>query len=285
MYEVPLSVNELWQKIREEAQGLVEHEPLLASFYHATIIGHSDLRGALSFLLASKLADEVVSAVALREIIEQAYGAESELIDAACADIQAVCTRDPAVEQFSTVLLYLKGFQALQAYRVAHWMWQQGRRSLALYIQSRVSTIFQVDIHPAARIGFGVMFDHATGIVVGETCVIENDVSILQSVTLGGTGKESGDRHPKIRKGVMIGAGSKILGNIEVGECARVGAGSVVLSAVPPHTTVVGVPATVVGCAGCDTPALDMDQTIRNSAPECSGDKNDSTAPCNRKQA
>ncbi|KEA64982.1 Serine acetyltransferase [Marinobacterium lacunae] len=285
MYEMPLSVDELWQKIRGEAHGLVEHEPLLASFFHATIIGHSDLRGALSFLLASKLADEVVSAVALREIIEQAYGAESELIEAACADIQAVCTRDPAVEHYSTVLLYLKGFQAIQAYRVAHWMWLQGRRSLALYIQSRVSTIFQVDIHPAAIIGFGVMFDHATGIVVGETCVIENDVSILQSVTLGGTGKESGDRHPKIRKGVMIGAGSKILGNIEVGECARVGAGSVVLSPVPPHTTVVGVPAAVVGCAGCDTPALDMDQTIQKSEPECSGDKSSADARCNRKQA
>lgn len=285
MYEMPLSVDELWAKIREDARGLVECEPLLASFYHATIIGHTDLRGAMSFLLSSKLADEVVSAMALREIIEQAYEADEGLIEAACADIQAVCTRDPAVERYSTVLLYLKGFQAIQAYRVAHWMWQQGRRSLALYIQSRVSTIFQVDIHPAAVIGFGVMFDHATGIVVGETCVIENDVSILQSVTLGGTGKESGDRHPKIRKGVMIGAGSKILGNIEVGECARVGAGSVVLNPVPPHTTVVGVPAQVVGCAGCDTPALDMDQTIRNSEPDCDGDQTSDDAPCNRKHA
>jgi serine O-acetyltransferase len=285
MYEMPLAVDALWAQIRDEARGLVEHEPLLASFYHATIIGHSDLRGALSFLLASKLADEVVSAVALREIIEQAYGADEGLIEAACADIQAVCTRDPAIEAYSTVLLYLKGFQAIQAYRVSHWMWQQGRRSLALYIQSRVSTIFQVDIHPAARIGFGVMFDHATGIVVGETCVIENDVSILQSVTLGGTGKESGDRHPKIRKGVLIGAGAKILGNIEVGECARVGAGSVVLNPVPAHTTVVGVPAAVVGCAGCDTPALDMDQTIRNSEPDCNGERDSAGAPCNRKQA
>lgn len=265
MYEMELSVNELWRHIRQEAKGLVEQEPLLASFLHATIIGHSDLRGALSFLLASKLADEVVSAVALREIIEQAYGAEERLIEAACADIQAVCTRDPAVERYSTVLLYLKGFQALQAYRIAHWMWSQGRRSLALYFQSRVSSIFQVDIHPAARIGYGVMFDHATGLVVGETCVIGNDVSILQSVTLGGTGKESGDRHPKIRQGVLIGAGAKILGNIEVGECARVGAGSVVLEPVPAHTTVVGVPARVVGCAGCNTPALDMDQRIRSS--------------------
>ncbi|MBV1788998.1 serine O-acetyltransferase [Marinobacterium sp. D7] len=284
MYEMALSVDELWLKIRDEAQSLVEHEPLLASFFHATIIGHSDLRGALSFLLASKLADEVVSAVALREIIEQAYSAERELIQAACADIQAVCTRDPAVDRYSTVLLYLKGFQALQAYRVAHWMWQQGRRPLALYIQSRVSTIFQVDIHPAAQIGFGVMFDHATGIVVGETCVIENDVSILQSVTLGGTGKESGDRHPKIRQGVMIGAGSKILGNIEVGECARVGAGSVVLEPVPPHTTVVGVPARVVGCAGCETPALDMDQTIHSTDEEIAADKQAATR-CSRKQA
>lgn len=283
MYEMPYAVDDLWQKIRDEAQGLVEHEPLLASFFHATIIGHNDLRGALSFLLASKLADEVVSAVALREIIEQAYGADGQLIDAACADIQAVCTRDPAVEHYSTVLLYLKGYQALQAYRVAHWMWLQGRRSLALYIQSRVSSIFQVDIHPAARIGFGVMFDHATGIVIGETCVIENDVSILQSVTLGGTGKESGDRHPKIRQGVMIGAGTKILGNIEVGECARVGAGSVVLEPVPAHTTVVGVPARVVGCAGCETPALDMDQTIHSTEEEHAADVK-AASRCSRKQ-
>jgi len=283
MYEMALSVDQLWQQIREEAQGLVEQEPLLASFYHATIIGHSDLRGALSFLLASKLADKVVSAVSLREIIEQAYSAEGDLIEAAGADIQAVCTRDPAVERFSIVLLYLKGFQALQAYRVAHWMWQQGRQSLALYLQSRISSIFQVDIHPAARIGRGVMFDHATGIVVGETCVIENDVSILQSVTLGGTGKESGDRHPKIREGVLIGAGAKILGNIEVGKCARIGAGSVVLDPVPPHTTVVGVPARVVGCAGCETPALDMDQTIHSTDEEQAADA-EAANRCSRKQ-
>jgi len=252
----------LWLSIQQEAKVEVQTEPCLASFYHSCIINHSGLKSALSYLLASKLADDVMSAVLLRELLEQAMESDPEIITAACHDIIAVRTRDPAVDKSSIVLLYLKGFHALQAYRVAHWMWKQGRKSMALYIQSRVSSVFQVDIHPAALIGHGVMFDHATGIVVGETCVIENDVSILQNVTLGGTGKESGDRHPKIREGVLIAAGANIFGNIEVGIGAKVGGGSVVLDTVPPHTTVVGVPARVVGCAGCEKPALDMNQKI-----------------------
>ena len=262
--DTELNVSEFWSQVRDEAKLLVQQEPLLTSFYHAGIIGHNSLCSALSFLLASKLADAVISAVTLRELIEQAYGADKALLEAATADIIAVYTRDPASASYADVLLYLKGFHALQAHRVAHWMWEQGRHSLAHYIQSRVSTTFQVDIHPAARIGRGVMFDHATGLVVGETCVIEDDVSILQSVTLGGTGKESGDRHPKIRSGVLIGAGAKILGNIEVGEGARVGAGSVVLEPVPAHTTVVGVPARIVGSTSCEKPALDMNQTLND---------------------
>lgn len=254
------SVEALWNTIRNEAAELSRREPLLGSFYHAGIIGHQSLASALSFLLSAKLADAVMSAVTLRELINEAYAADPSIIEAAKADLIAVCTRDPASHLLADALLYLKGLHALQAHRVAHWMWNQGRESMARYIQSRVSTTFQVDIHPAARLGRGLMFDHATGIVVGETCVIEDDVSILQSVTLGGTGKESGDRHPKIRSGVMIGAGAKILGNIEVGEGSRVGAGSVVLEPVPAHTTAVGVPARIVGCAGCEKPALAMDQ-------------------------
>lgn len=178
------------------------------------------------------------------------------------ADICAVKERDPAVDYYSIPLLYLKGFHALEAYRVGHWLWNQGRRALATYLQNQISVVFGVDIHPAAKIGRGIMLDHATGIVVGQTAVIENDVSILQNVTLGGTGKEHGDRHPKIREGVMIGAGAKVLGNIEVGAGAKIGAGSVVLNPVPAHTTVVGVPAKEVGHPQCDKPSLNMDQGI-----------------------
>lgn len=257
-----IASDELWASLQEEAKAEVAKEPFLASFYHSSIINHAEIKAALSYILANKLADDVMQPVLLRELIEQAMDADPRIIDAACCDILAVKTRDPAISLASTVLLYLKGFHALQAHRVAHWMWQEGRRSMALYIQSRVSCVLQVDIHPAARIGQGVMLDHATGVVIGETCVIENDVSILQNVTLGGTGKESGDRHPKIREGVLIAAGAKIFGNIEVGKGAKVGGGSVVLDNVPPHTTVVGVPAKVVGAAGCETPAFDMDHKL-----------------------
>ncbi|MBT3144760.1 serine O-acetyltransferase [Neptunomonas phycophila] len=260
MTNLTIAPADLWLSIQKEAQAEVSIEPFLASFYHSSIINHNDLQSALSFILASKLADDVMSPILLRELLDQAMATDPFILNAACLDIIAVHTRDPAVDKYSTVLLYLKGFHALLSHRVAHWLWGQGRRSMASYIQSRVSSVFQVDIHPAAIIGSGVMFDHATGIVVGETCVIENDVSILQSVTLGGTGNETGDRHPKIREGVLIGAGAKIFGNIEVGKGAKVGGGSVVLDDVPPCKTVVGVPARVVGSSGCDKPALDMNQ-------------------------
>jgi len=262
MIPTPVDANALWKEIQEEARQEAEREPFLASYFHSTIIGHDNMASALSYLLAVKLADDVMPAVALRELIEDAFNSECQIIRSTCADLQAVRTRDPAIGKLSTVMLYLKGFHALQSYRVAHCMWCHDRKSMALYLQSRISTAFQVDIHPAAKIGSGVMFDHATGIVVGETCVIENDVSILQNVTLGGTGKESGDRHPKIREGVMIAAGAKIFGNLEIGAGAKVGGGSVVLEDVPPHTTVVGVPAKVVGRPDCEKPALDMDQNI-----------------------
>ena len=262
MDSIETSPEQLWRTIQEEARNEMLAEPMLASFYHSSVINHSTIKSALSFLLALKLSDDVMSPVLLREIFEQAMIADPLMLEAACLDLLAVRSRDPAVEYSLNVLLYLKGFQALQAHRVAHWMWKNNRRSMALYIQHRVSSVFQVDIHPAAIIGHGVMFDHATGIVVGETCVIENDVSILQGVTLGGTGNESGDRHPKVREGVMIGAGAKIFGNIEIGRCAKVGGGSVVVNDVPACKTVVGVPAKVVGDSGCAKPALNMDQQL-----------------------
>lgn len=251
-----------WEKIRTEALSLVNEEPMLASFFHSTILNHDSLRSALSFQLANKLASSVMPAIVLREVIETALAAQPDILDAAAADICAVKERDPAVRYYSTPLLYLKGFHALQGYRVAHWLWQQGRHSLAVFLQNQISVVFSVDVHPAAQIGRGIMFDHATGIIIGETAVVEDDVSILQNVTLGGTGKEHGDRHPKIREGVMIGAGAKVLGNIEVGRGAKIGAGSVVLQPVPPHTTVAGVPAHEVGHPDCDKPSLDMNQGL-----------------------
>ena len=251
-----------WEKIRTEALSLVNEEPMLASFFHSTILNHDSLRSALSFQLANKLASAVMPAIVLREVIETALAAQPDILDAAAADICAVKERDPAVRYYSTPLLYLKGFHALQGYRVAHWLWQQGRHSLAVFLQNQISVVFSVDVHPAAQIGRGIMFDHATSIIIGETAVVEDDVSILQNVTLGGTGKEHGDRHPKIREGVMIGAGAKVLGNIEVGRGAKIGAGSVVLQPVPPHTTVAGVPAHEVGHPDCDKPSLDMNQGL-----------------------
>ncbi|WP_127959187.1 serine O-acetyltransferase [Serratia microhaemolytica] len=256
----PTELEQVWSSIKSEAKALAESEPMLASFFHATLLKHENLSRALSYILANKLANPSMPAIAVREVIEEAYQSDGQMVLCAARDILAVQLRDPAVDKCSTPLLYLKGFHALQAYRIGHWLWQQGRQALAIYLQNQISVAFSVDIHPAAMIGSGIMLDHATGIVIGETAVVENNVSILQSVTLGGTGKTSGDRHPKIREGVMIGAGAKILGNIEVGKGAKIGAGSVVLRPVPPHTTVAGVPARVVGRPESDTPAMEMNQ-------------------------
>lgn len=257
----------IWQTIRQETQAEVENEPALASFLHATILNHDSLEMALSFHLANKLASPAISALQAREIIEDSLVQDNCLGAAVRADIQAVYDRDSACESYLLPFLYFKGFHALQSYRVAHCLWNRGRRSLAYFLQSHISLTFGVDIHPAAQIGKGIMLDHATGIVIGETTVVEDDVSIMQAVTLGGTGKEAGDRHPKIRRGVLISAGAKILGNIEIGEGAKVGAGSVVLKPVPPHTTVVGVPAEPVGIPGSDSPALDMNHEISCDCP------------------
>ncbi|WP_293751823.1 serine O-acetyltransferase [uncultured Paraglaciecola sp.] len=253
---------EFWQQLKDEAKQLVEKEPLLSSYVHTCILAHHNFETALSFILSNKLADDVMGALSVREMFEQCYLMHPEVVEAAICDIQAVFKRDPAVRSFLTVLLNFKGFQAIQVYRLAHQLWIAGRTDLALFVQSRNSEVFSVDIHPAAKIGQGVMFDHATGIVVGETAVIENNVSIMQSVTLGGTGNEAGDRHPKVREGVMIGAGAKILGNISIGEGAKVGAGSVVLSDVPAHVTVAGIPAKVVGKPTCQNPCDSMQQNI-----------------------
>lgn len=264
----------IWQTIRQETRAQAENEPALASFLHATILNHSSLEAALSFHLANKLANPAISALQIREIIESALLEEPGIGEAVRADIRAIFERDPACDSYVVPFLYLKGFHALEAHRVGHYLWNKGRKSMAYFLQSHIAVTFGVDIHPAAKIGKGVMLDHATGIVIGETTVIEDDVSILQGVTLGGTGKESGDRHPKIRRGVLISAGAKILGNIEIGAGAKVGAGSVVLKSVPAHTTVVGVPAVVVGRPTTDSPALNMNHEI---SCDCEGDagKND----------
>lgn len=253
---------EFWQQLKDEAEQLVENEPLLSSYVHTCVLAHHNFETALSFILSHKLADDVMSPLSVREMFEHSYLLHPEVVDAAMSDIQAVFKRDPAVHSYLTVLLNFKGFQAIQVYRLAHQLWEDGRKDLALFIQSRNSEAFSVDIHPAAKIGRGVMFDHATGIVVGETAVVENNVSIMQSVTLGGTGNEAGDRHPKVCEGVMIGAGAKILGNITIGEGAKVGAGSVVLDHVPAHVTVAGIPAKIVGKPRCDKPCETMQQNI-----------------------
>ena len=251
-----------WSVLREEAQRLGDAEPVLAPFLEGAIIRHATFAGGLAGYLASKLACQEVKATALADVAGEALRADPAIVDAAVADLAASSERNPAYLDFLTPFLYFKGFQALQWHRVGHWLWGCRRTELATYLQSRVSEIFAVDIHPAARIGRGIFIDHATGLVVGETAVIGADVSIMQDVTLGGTGKESGDRHPKIGDGVLIGAGAKILGNITIGECAKIGAGSVVLRAVPPHTTATGVPARIVGPASEQIPAESMNQVF-----------------------
>ncbi|MCK0209569.1 serine O-acetyltransferase [Starkeya koreensis] len=253
-------VDPVWSRIRSEAEDIVAKEPALASFVFSTVLYHPSLEEAVGHRVAQRLDHVDMPSHLIRQAFREAVTEDPELGLAIRADILAVCDRDPATARAVEPLLYYKGFHAIQAHRLAHWLLKSGRKDFALYLQSRASVVFQVDINPAARFGRGIFFDHATGIVVGETAVIEDNVSILQGVTLGGTGKEHGDRHPKIRSGVLLGAGAKVLGNIEVGRCARVAAGSVVLKAVPPATTVAGVPAKVIGQAGCAEPSRSMDQ-------------------------
>ena len=256
----------LWQRLSEEVAITAKNEPVLAGFLHATILNHNNLGAALSFHLANKLHSDITPALLVREVFDDAFASKPEIIDQARCDVIAFYERDSASRDFSTPFLYYKGFHALTAYRVAHWLWHKQRRPLAFILQNRISMVLGVDIHPAAKIGKGVMFDHATGLVIGETAVVEDCVSILQSVTLGGTGKDSGDRHPKVRKGVLIGPGAKILGNIEIGEGAKIAAASVVLKDVPPHAIVAGVPAKIIGSSigsgSSDEPAKKMDHGL-----------------------
>lgn len=252
----------VWEQLQAEARELIAREPLMASYVYACVLNHQNLSSALSFLLANKLANYMLSSVAIRELFAHAFSEAPEIVEYAAHDIHAVYQRDAATTAYLPVVLYLKGYQSIQVHRVAHFLWNRGRRDLALYLQSRNSEVFGVDIHPACIMGKGIMLDHATGIVIGETTVIEDDVSIMQSVTLGGTGNEQGDRHPKIGYGVLIAAGAKVLGNIRIGREAKVGAGSVVLTDVPPHTTVVGVPAKPAGRTSRKPPSHTMDQRL-----------------------
>jgi serine O-acetyltransferase len=258
----------LFARIRQEAEEAARREPELALFLAVNVLNHDTLEAAVSHRVASRLDHRDLPAALIRQTFEEAIARDSSIGEAFHADIMAVADRDPACLRMIEPLLYFKGFQALQAYRLSHWLLKAGRRDFALSLQSLASATFGVDINPAARIGKGIFLDHATSLVVGETTVIEDNVSILQGVTLGGTGKETGDRHPKIRHGVLIGAGAKILGNIEIGYCARVAAGSVVLAPVPHNKTVAGVPARIVGEAGCAEPARDMNQILAEKALE-----------------
>lgn len=251
----------VWKRLSSEAREIVRSEPLIAGYLHAAILNQDSLESALCFHLAQKLGCNAMPSLAFRQLLASAFAADPEIGAAMRADMEAVVERDPACTGFLEPLLYFKGFHGLQSYRVAHWLWQRGRHQLAWFLQNRISEAFGMDIHPAARIGRGIMIDHGTGVVIGETTVIEDDVSLLQNVTLGGTGKETGDRHPKVRRGALICAGAKVLGNIEIGCCAKVGAASVVLQDVPPRTTAVGVPARIAGRC-CDEPAREMDQSL-----------------------
>ncbi|MEL7097953.1 MAG: serine O-acetyltransferase [Pseudomonadota bacterium] len=256
------AVDPVWSQITDEAQTAVRDEPLIGGFVHACVLHHKSLNKALSYRIAAKLASNEMSMVVVREIVDAAYADSPALVEAARADLVAVYERDPACHRLLQPILYFKGYQAMQAYRIGHYLWTNGQHDLAYFFQMRVSEIFGVDIHPAAKIGKGIMIDHAHSIVIGETAVVGDNVSMLHSVTLGGTGKEEEDRHPKIGNGVLIGAGAKVLGNISVGDCSRIAAGSVVLEPVPSCKTVAGIPARIVGEAGCDQPSISMNHML-----------------------
>jgi serine O-acetyltransferase len=256
----------VWAALRNEAEHIAASEPSLASLLNAVILRHSELSKALSYQLARKLSDQELRAMSLRETCEEAYAADPGIVAAAEADLRAVFERDPACKGYVQPFLFFKGFMALQTHRISHWLWTQGREYMAFYLQSRMSELFQVDIHPAAVIGKGAFFDHGTGIVIGETAVVGDDVSMLHGVTLGGTSADRVDRHPKIGRGVLLAAGAKVIGNITIGDYAKVAAGAVVLQPVPPGCTAVGVPARLVNCPTCAEPSKTMDQTLPDSA-------------------
>ncbi len=253
------NIDNIWQTVRDEAQSIVGSEPALASFYYSAILKHENLTQAISFALAEKLGSKTLPAMMLQEQIQTIFAQKPELINCVASDLKAVRERDPACDQYCLPLLYFKGFHALQAYRISHELWLQEREFLALYLQNQISQQFGVDIHPGATLGCGIMIDHATAVVIGQTSVLGDNISILHSVTLGGTGCEQGKRHPTIGDGVLISVGAKILGNITIGQGAKIAAGSVVLSDVPDHATVAGVPAVPVGGSSIDMPAISME--------------------------
>ena len=252
----------VWETLRSEAARVAEEEPTLHHLVDDVILSHETLAAALGARLARRLAREDMQRAVMEPLLTGVFEAHPHIVHSASRDLLAMFERDPACFSPLEPVLFFKGFLALTTYRVSHQLWLDGRRWLALYFQSVASEAFAVDIHPAARIGCGILLDHATSFVVGETAIIEDDVSILHEVTLGGTGKATGDRHPIIRSGVLLGAGAKILGRVEIGTGAKVGAGSVVLNDVPPHKTVAGVPAIVVGVTSGEMPAIEMNQSL-----------------------
>jgi serine O-acetyltransferase len=256
----------LWARLRQEAEDAFARERVLAPIVVNSILNRPAFEDAVIHRISARLGNDTVPSYLVNDMFGQAVAGDETIGAGFRADIVAVLDRDPACERLIEPLLYFKGFHAIQTHRLAHWLWIHGRRDFALYLQSRSSEVFQTDIHPAAVVGKGIFLDHATGLVVGATSLIDDDVSILQNVTLGGTGNETGDRHPKVRCGVMIGAGAKILGNIEIGACSLIAAGSVVLHPVPPNTTMAGVPARPVGTAGCAEPSRSMNQILSQLA-------------------
>lgn len=262
----PAVVDPLWRDLLAEAEMAALIEPMLGGFLWPTVLGRASLEEAVARRVAMRLGNDVLSADLVQETFAEAFAAAPELAAALRTDLRAILERDPACERVLEPVLYFKGFHALETHRLAHWLWRGGRRDLALLLQSRSSEIFQTDIHPAASFGEGVFLDHATGIVAGETVIVEDDVSILQGVTLGGTGSDRRARHPVIRRGTLIGADAAVLGSVEIGAFSRIAAGSVVLEDVPACATVAGVPARIVGTGGCPEPARLMDQRLEGAA-------------------
>ncbi|MFZ3582322.1 serine O-acetyltransferase [Loktanella sp. DJP18] len=256
------SIDPVWDRIGQEARDAIADAPSLGAMFHGGLLQHDRFEDALGYRIAMKLESTEMSAQTIRDVADEAYAKDPDLVQAARADLVATMDRDPACHRLMQPLMFFKGYQAVQAYRLSHWLWQDGQADLAYFVQMRVSEVFGVDIHPAAKIGKGLMIDHAHSVVVGETAVVGDNVSMLHSVTLGGTGKQEEKRHPTIGNGVLIGAGAKVLGNITVGHCSRIAAGSVVLHDVPPMKTVAGVPAKIVGEAGCAQPALSMNHIL-----------------------
>ncbi len=259
---MPEQLSHIWPAIREEARIASGNEPGLASYYYCTILNHASFQNAITYTLASLLSGPDLSAMLVREVCEQALTDCPSIEWQMLRDLHAWFERDAACDQYTMPLLHFKGFHALQSYRIGHWLWGQGRQALALFFQNRISERFGVDIHPAAVLGAGIMIDHATGVVIGETSVVHDDVSMLHSITLGGSGCDSFKRHPTVHRGVLLGAGCKILGNLEIGENAKVAAGSMVIESVPPRVTVAGVPAKIVGSSRSNRPSASMDQQL-----------------------